>query len=580
MRRKAVVSLYHIFYMLMPLLFCTCLFAGELPYENRFKFDYFFLNAICFKQKSEHNQAFNSFQYLLRIDSTSSVVLYELSKYYLFLNKEQLALNALRKATFYTPNNFEYKLALANLSRELGNNNLAIILYEELIKGNPQNLELYYCLSDLYVKQQNVNKAIRVLNKIENSIGINEDIALKKSQLYKLIGKKKQALRALKYLAEKFPTEAKYQIFIGDFYLDENEIEEALLYYERSKIMDPNNLYYFVAMSNYYATKGKVGSAIHKIERALEAPTLDLGTKLNILGKYIENLCENKQDKEAANVLFETLMEQYPQDKELNRMYGNFLFLQGKKKEAKFQFQAVIEAMPEDFEAWIQLLNIALQEENSDEIISICENALIHFPDVPEFYLYEGIAYSIKKAYQNALDIYLEGLKIISTDDILLSTFLGQIGDLYYQLGNKEKSFVFYEQAIKYNDKNIVVLNNYAYRLSLTKENLDKAKEMAAVVVQLQPDNITYIDTYAWIFFQAGDYSLAKFYIKNAISKDTVVNGEILEHYGDILYKTGDIDEAVSKWQEALCLKEASNGDTSILKKKITDKTYYYEGTK
>lgn len=572
---------YRSFYVLVLLLFCTCLFAGELSYENRYKFDYFFLDAICSKQKNEHTKAFNALQYILRIDSTSPVVLYELSKYYLFLKKEKLALNALRKAVSYAPSNSVYKIALANLSRELGNDNEAIALYKELVKENLQDPELNYYLSNLYVKQQNIDKAIEVLNGIENNIvGINEGTSLQKSQLYRSIGKKKQALKELRRLAEKFPTEAKYQILIGDFYLYENEVEKALSFYKKAKIIDPETPYYFVAMFNYYKIKGEDEASIKEIEKALKDPTLDVEVKLNILGEYIENLYANKKKEEVANTLFEILMKQYSQNKELNRMYGKFLLLQDKKEEAKSQFQIVTKSTPEDFEAWTQLLNIVLQEGNSDEIISVCKKALIYFPNKPEFYLYKGIAYFLKKAYKNALDIYLKGLKIIPTDStLLLSTFSGQIGDLYYQLGDKKKSFAFYEQALKYNDKNIAVMNNYAYYLSLAKENLDKAEKMASTVIQIQPNNLTYLDTYAWILFLKENYSLAKFYIENAFSKNDAVNSEILEHYGDILYRTGNIDKAVSKWQEALLLRKEEKENIDILKKKITEKKYY-ENTK
>ena len=36
-----------------------------------------------------------------------------------------------------------------------------------------------------------------------------------------------------------------------------------------------------------------------------------------------------------------------------------------------------------------------------------------------------------------------------------------------------------------------------------------------------RPDNATYLDTYAWIFFVQGNYTLAKIYIESALEKDT-----------------------------------------------------------
>lgn len=62
------------------------------------------------------------------------------------------------------------------------------------------------------------------------------------------------------------------------------------------------------------------------------------------------------------------------------------------------------------------------------------------------------------------------------------------------------EAYKAYDEALKYNDKNVVVLNNYAYFLSLEKKDLKKAERMSALAVKLEPNNSTYLDTYAWIF--------------------------------------------------------------------------------
>ncbi|MDR1527144.1 MAG: tetratricopeptide repeat protein [Dysgonamonadaceae bacterium] len=554
------------------------LFAEKPPlsYEDQHKFDYFFLDALRLKHKGEHTDAFNTLQYALQIDSTSSAALYEISHYYLFLKKEDQALSALKKAVAYSPDNYEYKLALASLTRDLEKNKEAIALYEELISEHPQEPELYYHLSNLYLQQNDPDKAIEALNGLENNMGINEAVSLQKYRLYQSSGKGDEALQVIETLAAKFPTESKFQILLGDFYLESQELDKALSYYEKSAQMDADNPYYFISMSNYYEAKGDGEAAAQEIEKALKNPALDMDTKLGVLGRYIDGLDLESDDRNTVNALFKTLMEQHSQDKELNRMYGQFLLLQGKTEEAKFQLQVVTEALPEDIAAWTQLLKIVVKEGNPDEIIRICDGALVYFPNVPEFYFYKGTACLLKQEYAKALEMYQEGLDVTPIENkMLLSTFAGQMADIHYQLGNREEAFAFYDKSLQYNDRNMVVLNNYAYYLSLAKEHLDKAERMAAAAVKLQSDNATYLDTYAWVFFQQGNYSLAKFYIESAVSKNAQPSGEILEHYGDILYKIGHTDRAVSEWEKALPLREAEGDGTELLKKKIADRMYY-----
>jgi tetratricopeptide (TPR) repeat protein len=547
-----------------------------LSYNEQHKFDYFFLDALRLKHKGEHTQAFHALQYALDIDSTSSAALYEISHYYLFLKKEDQALAFLKKAVCYSPDNFEYKRVLADLSRELKKEKAAIALYEELIDQHPQDSELYYHLSNLYLQQNNADKAIEALNGLENNMGVNEAVSLQKYRLYRSTGKNGEALQVLEALAAKFPTEGRYRILIGDFYLEEQQLDKALSYYEQSAQMEADDPYYFIAMSNYYEARGDGEAAALEIEKALKNPTLDIDTKLGILGRYIDGLDLESDDILTANALFEILMEQHSQDKELNRMYGQFLLLQNKTEEAKFQLQVVTEAQPEDLSAWMQLLEIVIKEGRPDEIIKICDGAGVYFPAVPEFYFYKGAAYTLMGEEQRALEIFQEGMDLTPVENkMLLSTFAGRMADLHYQSGHRKEAFAFYDKALQYNERNIAALNNYAYFLSLSKEQLDKAERMAATAVKLQPDNATYLDTYAWVFFQQGNYSLAKFYLESALSKNEPPSGEIMEHYGDVLYLSGQTERAVSEWEKALTLKESEGGDIELLKRKIADGKYY-----
>ena len=88
-----------------------------------------------------------------------------------------------------------------------------------------------------------------------------------------------------------------------------------------------------------------------------------------------------------------------------------------------------------------------------------------------------------------------------------------------------------YEKALSYNASNIPVLNNYSYFLAMEGQDLDKAERMSAQTVKAEPDNATYLDTYAWIFFKQGNYSLARIYLQNALDKTKEPSAELFEHY-------------------------------------------------
>ena len=296
---------------------------------------------------------------------------------------------------------------------------------------------------------------------------------------------------------------------------------------------------------------------------------------MGILSRYIQRLQQTQQDFDKANSLFQTLLDQHPEDTELKLMYGSLLMAQKKEDEAKFQFQLVTEMDPSNEAAWQQLLNMALKREDIPEVIRICTKCKEVFPESPEYYFYLGIGYYMQEKYQESLDTYYAGLKIIPEGNgVVKSNFYGQIGDLYYQMKKMDEAYKAYDEALKYNENNAPVLNNYSYFLTLDKKDLKKAERMAAQCIKLEPDNATYLDTYAWVFFVQGNYTLAKIYIENALSKDTTNSAELVDHYGDILYMSGEKDKALEQWKKA---KEMGK-DTDVLKQKIA-KGIYIEDT-
>jgi tetratricopeptide (TPR) repeat protein len=282
-------------------------------------------------------------------------------------------------------------------------------------------------------------------------------------------------------------------------------------------------------------------------------------------------LQRNRNETEGANMLFQTLLEQHPEDLELKQMYASLLGMQGNTDEARFQLKLVTEMDPVRESAWQQLLQLALHEQDFDEAIEVCRKSMELFPDEPIYPFYLGVVYYQQKKYKEAIDIYLEGLKIIPDEDRQLrSDFYGQMGDVYYQMKQPEEAFAAYEEALKYNERNIVVLNNYSYFLTLSKRELDKAERMSARCIQMEPNNSTYLDTYAWVFFMKGNYTLAKIYIESAVGKDTTNSPVLVEHYGDILYMTGDKEGALKQWIKA---KEMGK-ESDILNRKIEEQTY------
>lgn len=551
---------------------------ANLSVDDRRKFDYYFYEAMNAKTANKYDSAIDYLKYCLAIDSTNATVYYELGSYFNSLNNKNKALDYYRKASAYDGNNFYFNMAYASLCLDFKQYSDAIEQFEKLLANNPDNSELYIYLSEAYRMDGDLQKAISTLDKLEQIIGLVEKISIQKYQLYTMLKQENRAFAEIQKYIDKYPSEIKYQILLGNLYMQAGKMKEAYMVYSKAKAIDPEDPYLISSIAEYYEQTNNKEAAEEELHLALVSPKMDIDTKLAVLAQYVGSLQQNRQDTQVANVLFDSLMIQHPQEPKLNLMYGNLLAMQTKKEEARVQYQIFAEANPTNPVGWEQLLSTTFPD-SLDLSIKICKDAISYIPDQPQFYFYLGVSEYMKEDYTSGLDALQKGVVYVDEENVaLLSDFYGQIGDLYYHLEKLDSAFITYDKALKYNPGNVGVLNNYSYFLSLAKKDLDKAERMSSMTVKAEPTNPTYLDTYGWVLFEQGAFTMAKIYIENAIKyseeKKEEISSEVLEHYGDVLYKTDEPEKALEYWIKA---KEKGDSKSKTLDRKIESKSYVAE---
>jgi len=316
----------------------------NLTDSEKRKFDYIYLEALNLKNANKYDAAFELFNHCLSIDSTASVVLYELSAFYLQMDKPEKAVALLKQSVRYSPDNSTYKMALAQITLSIGMYGEAAEVYEELINTWPDKIDLNYYLAEAYVQAGEIGKAIDTFDTLEEIMGMSEPLSVQKFRLYMMLEQSDEAFRELTKLADKFPANARYPILIGDLLLEKKESDKALEYYRKAYSIDPENPYYTLSMVNYYELEGNPEAAEEQVRLALVNEKLDVDLKVGILTRYVQQLQRSRnRTTEGANTLFQTLLELHPEEIELKLLYASLLSMQGNRDESRFQLQLVTE---------------------------------------------------------------------------------------------------------------------------------------------------------------------------------------------------------------------------------------------
>lgn len=185
------------------------------------------------------------------------------------------------------------------------------------------------------------------------------------------------------------------------------------------------------------------------------------------------------------------------------------------------------------------------ETRDSLTIRALCREGQLFEPDFLPYYYFEALSsYRIDGANE-ALDACRRGLNQIKTTETpkeyspeyrSIVDLYTLTGDLYTEVGNLEAAVEMYEEVVKRDSTVTMVLNNYAYQLSLLGRDLQKAERMSRQTLQEAPDNPTYLDTYAWVLHRLGRNREARKYINKAIKMAESPDETVLEHR-EAIYK-------------------------------------------
>jgi tetratricopeptide (TPR) repeat protein len=358
---------------------------------------------------------------------------------------------------------------------------------------------------------------------------------------------------------------------LADLYQQEGQPQKALETYNAILKADSLNPYIHLALADYYRQQKKDEEFYKELKKAFKSDDLDIDSKIKILLSYYNITEQNTKLLPQAYELCTILVTQYPDEPKSHSMYADFLCRDKKYKEAIAELLKVLQNDKGKYAVWHELLDCEVHINMYDSLAKHSAEAMDLFPEQPYSYYYNGIAYMQLKQYQKAVQPFKDGKQFVFEDIPLASGFYTNLGEVYNNLKEYEKSDKEFDKALELDPNNVNVLNNYAYYLSLRKENLEKAEKMSKRTLELVPNSVSYIDTYGWILYQEQKYEEAKKYLEKAFEKGGNNRPAIVEHYGDVLYKLNDVDKAVENWKKS---KELGN-PSEILIKKIADKKLY-----
>ena len=421
----------------------------------------------------------------------------------------------------------------------------------EKIVGKSTEPNDYRVLAILLDGSRRTQEAIAVLDTAEVRFGripplgrLRQYYLIKTGQTLAAEADAQKAIEEAPYLAEN-------HISLAEIYAATRRDSLALASYRKAIAIDSLAVDPWLALAEHYQKRGNTGAYLTILEQIFSNNQLPLQGKVEEWKALSNDMNAYRKFYPQYDALIKRLYIRNPESKEVATLYAQHLILSGKIHDALLLCKQLIDPKKPDIEEFTRVIEIENHLNRPDSVRHYTDRALALFPHNTNLLHLRGALALQRKEFDHAISLYNEALNH-ADNDTLRSSLWGAIGDVEHQRNDRKRCYKAYEKALRYNADNAMVLNNYAYFLSLDGRDLERALTMITRALALSQNNSTYLDTMAWVLYKLGRYDEAKKYMQQALSLDRQRSADLALHYGDILHALGEEFMAKTYWRKAL----------------------------
>lgn len=503
------------------------------------------IDAVAAIDAQQFQEAIALLESITATDPSNDAAWYYLGLCHLYKNNVKEAQASLKKASELDPSNYWYKDRLAIAYSMTGEDDLTIATYEDLLKEFPKKNEIYFSLVNLYLKQNQFDKALAAMDQIETVFGKNENVTTTRYDILLRQNKPEEALKTLEDYNKEFSSPF-VLTKLGDHTMAEYKDSVALAYYQEALDIQSDYMPALLGEAEVYRVRRNYDEFFSAISRFVDNEETIPQAK----AQYLSMLLQRSEPRFIRNFqpridsLYEGFVLRHPSDSSALKATGMYYYATERVDKAKSYLKRNMDTHPGSLDATATYVQFLGYLSDWDSLGLAADSALVRFPKETAFLEMKNVACYNKQDWQGIIDNSKRMISIAPGDTAVTVPALANIGDMYHEMGNEAEAFKYYKQVLKISPDYAPTLNNYAYYLSLKGKSLKKACAMSKKTIEKEPDNATYLDTYGWILHLLGKDHDAKAVFKHALIYGAKDSATSLEHYAEVLESLGETDLA------------------------------------
>ncbi len=540
-------------YRMQRILVATVMFISVSIFGNRAMGQsaqsYMFLSGVESYALGDVELAELVFEELLKKNPTHAPSYFYLSKISLGLGDIEQGLDHIRQATIIDSTNLSYLELYISYLIDTGDYTTALDVSRRLQVLDPGDGTAILLEGSLLCDMGRVEEAFSASARYEQQFGIDGKLVELMCNCYIKGQMYGELLDYLGGIVALHPSDIGYVLMLANYNNALGQSSDARRYFLKALELDGTSLSALMPLGSMYLSEGNIGSYIGVLKEVFENDGMSAVEKVELFEQTFFSPEPYRNNFASIRSLITILLLEYPTDFDVRSLYGRYLIYTGEVDAAQKHYESMVQSGSMSSDVLQRLVEINLYKEQWGSAIELCERGIAQYGDFA-FIHNKIVGQWLSGDSQGALSQISRSVRTVESDS-LLSVLYGIEGDIYHELGSDTKSFRSYDKALRYDGDNSLVLNNYAYYLAQRGRKLDVALRMSQRANELSVDNPTYLDTEAWVLYAMGKIIDAQLLMKRALDLDPNPSGEVLMHYGDILWALGDDFLARSYWKRA-----------------------------
>ena len=446
--------------------------------------------------KGNYEKAELVFKDALKSDRESPKVYAGLGQAFLQRKLYQDAINQFKHSLELMPANVDYKISLAKTYQSMGRLNDAEKYFQLAVNENPKNANSFYHYG-LFMEEKGDKQ--RAIVSYRRALELDKDFNDAHQPLGKLLeetGQLEDAIAeytlGLKY-DEKNP---ELHLALGKLLLNSNDSSKAVSHLNKAVSLMPQNFEVRIKVAEIFQKKGMLDQALALYEVASSMQPNNAEVQ-SIRG----NIYLQKDDLVNALKVYKNSVKINSESAENQYQLGRLFRLEKQFKNARQALEKALSLRDDHAPTYYELGLVLLAESEVIKAEDLLNKAVMGEPDNAGYSLALADTQVKNKKYDIALDRLLKLVKAgPNKPDVLFS-----VCTVYSKKRFYTAAIDFCERTLDLTPKKIDVMNRLAWLYAKKRIKVGMGLELIQRVLQSNPSQAKYVDTFAELLYAKGD---------------------------------------------------------------------------